>query len=188
MTAKRFLYHIDRIETYISQILLVFFCTLVFTQIVLRNLFAIVLPWSEELSRFAFVWFVFFGASYATRLSAHNRVTIQFSFLPKFLGNFSMFITDILWFIFNCLMIYMSYIVILDFYTYPYKSPGLGIPMQYVYMIFPISYTLMNIRIVQVNIMKYILKMEIKDVDKVEAEAYEDIAEHSVLAEPKDRK
>ncbi len=188
MTANKFLKFLDKIESYISQILLVFFVTLVFSQIILRNIFSIVLPWSEELSRFAFVWFVFFGASYATRLSAHNRVTIQFSFFPEIFGKISMFITDILWFAFNCMMVYQSWIVIKDFLEYPYNSPGIGIPMQYVYAIFPIAYVLMNIRIIQVNYIKYILKQEIEDVDKVEVEAYEDIAEFSVAAEPKDKR
>ncbi len=47
--------------------------------------------------------------------------------------------------------------------------------MEYVYYIFPISFALMTIRIIQVNYMKYILKMELKDVDKVAPEEYAEL-------------
>ncbi len=40
--------------------------------------------------------------------------------------------------------------------------------MAYIFMIFPIAFSLMTIRIIQVNIMKYILKIEIEDVDKID--------------------
>jgi TRAP-type C4-dicarboxylate transport system permease small subunit len=40
--------------------------------------------------------------------------------------------------------------------------------MAYVFMIFPIAFSLMTIRIIQVNIMKYVLKIEIADVDKID--------------------
>ncbi len=96
MRAKPVLKFLDNIESYICQILLIFFVCLLFLQIVLRLVFGAIhslsqyfsflehyllpasLPWGEELSRFAFVWFVFFGATYAARLAAHNRVTFQF--------------------------------------------------------------------------------------------------------------
>ena len=86
MVAKKVLYFLDNIEKYICQLMLAFFVIILFAQIVLRAFFNIVLPWSEEISRFSFVWFVFFGASYAARLSAHNRVTIQFRLFPEAFG------------------------------------------------------------------------------------------------------
>lgn len=183
MNHSKILKILDKAEGYISQILLVFFVTLVFIQTVLRSGFSIVLPWSEELSRFTFVWFVFFGASYATRLSAHNRVVIQLKLFPKWFGQTTMFITDILWVAFNIMMVYMSIILIQDMIKYPYSSPSMGLSMAYVYMIFPIAFSLMAFRIIQVNYIKYVLKQEIKDVDKIEAEEFEILGEISIEAE-----
>ena len=56
---------------------------LLFIQILLREFFGYSLPWGEELAVYMFVWFVFFGASYAAKMAAHNRVTFQFKILPK---------------------------------------------------------------------------------------------------------
>lgn len=176
MNAHSLLHVLDKAEGYLSQLLLVFFVTLVFAQTVLRSVFSIVIPWSEEASRFAFVWFVFLGASYAARLSAHNRVVIQFRLLPEVFGKISMFITDLLWIGFNIMMIRMSLVIIEDMHEFPYHSPAMNLSMAYVYWIFPIAFGLMTLRIIQVNYIRYVMKEEIKDVDKIEAEDYEDLA------------
>ena len=176
MNARSILHVLDKAEGYLSQILLVFFVTLVFTQTVLRSAFSVVIPWSEEASRFAFVWFVYFGASYAARLSAHNRVVIQFRLFPPLVGKVSMFITDILWVGFCCMMVHMSLLVIEDLHEFPYLSPSMSLSMAYVYWIFPIAFSLMALRIMQVNYIRYVLREDIADVDKIEAERYEELA------------
>ena len=53
----------DNLESYICQVLLSFFIILLFIQILLREMFSVNISWGEELARFSFVWFVFFGAS-----------------------------------------------------------------------------------------------------------------------------
>lgn len=186
MRAKKILKILDNLESYLCQILLVFFVCLLFLQIVLRMVFSAIdslsdyigflehyplpasLPWGEELSRFAFVWFVFLGATYAARLAAHNRVTFQFKIFPKIVGDLSTLLSDIVWIAFNCVIVYYSINVIKEGFEFPEYSPTLDWVMAYVFMIFPIAFSLMTIRIIQVNIMKYFLKIEIADVDKVD--------------------
>ncbi|MBT8333294.1 MAG: TRAP transporter small permease subunit, partial [Deltaproteobacteria bacterium] len=130
MRANTALKILDNLESYICQILLVFFVCLLFLQIVLRLVFVLMdnlshyiaffghydlpasLAWGEELSRFAFIWFVFFGATFAARLAAHNRVTFQFKIFPKIVGNISMLLSDLVWIAFNTTMIYFSISVI----------------------------------------------------------------------------
>ena len=99
----------DHFESYLCQFLLVFFVVVVFIQIILRFLDAS-LPWTEEIARFAFIWFILFGACYAT--------------------------------------------------------PALDWDMGYIYLVFPLSFTLMAIRILQVNYIKFVLKQEIADPDQ----------------------
>ena len=86
----------ENIESYVCRFLLVSFVTLLFAQIVSRELFGRSISWIEELSTYMFVWFVFFGASYAARLSAHNRVTVQFKPFPKIVAKVSESIADLL--------------------------------------------------------------------------------------------
>lgn len=179
MNAKRFLQIIDKAESYICQAILSFFVVVLFLQIALRICFDIVLPWSEEISRFSFVWFVFFGAAYAARLAAHNRVTIQFKLLPEWVGKYSMLFSDVIWICFNVIMIKKSIEVIQGLGEFPFYSPALQWSMEYVYWIFPISFTLMTIRILQVDYIRYVLGEEIEDVDKVDPEDHKLLADDS---------
>ena len=192
MRAKTILKILDNLESYICQILLVFFVCLLFLQILLRLVFGAFhflsgyiaafehyplpasIPWGEELSRMAFVWFVFLGATYAARLAAHNRVTFQFKIFPTIVGNISTIVSDLVWIVFNCVIIYYSIRVIKEGFEFPEYSPTLDWVMAYIFMIFPIAFSLMTIRIIQVNIMKYILKIEIADVDKIDTGEIDD--------------
>jgi C4-dicarboxylate transporter, DctQ subunit len=177
MAAKKILHILDNLERYICQALLSFFVIILFAQITLRAVFNIVLPWSEEISRFSFVWFVFFGASYAARLSAHNRVTLQFKLFRPEVGKYSQIFTDLIWIGFNLTMIHESIKVINNMKLFAFHSPALGWNMAYVYYIFPISFALMTLRIIQVNYIKHVLKEEIGDVDKVDPEDFKQLAE-----------
>jgi TRAP-type C4-dicarboxylate transport system permease small subunit len=158
---------LDNIEGYLCKFFLSFFVILLFFQVIMRTVFQNSLAWSEEASRFAFVWFAFLGASYAARLGAHNRVTFQFKLFPKIVGDVSQIIADGIWLVFNAIMTVKSIEVIRDMMEFPFYSPALDIPMQYVYMLFPFTFTLMSVRIIQVNILKHILKREIADVDDI---------------------
>jgi TRAP-type C4-dicarboxylate transport system permease small subunit len=158
---------LDNIEGYLCKFFLSFFVILLFFQVIMRTVFQNSLAWSEEASRFAFVWFAFLGASYAARLGAHNRVTFQFKLFPKIVGDVSQLIADGIWLVFNAIMTVKSIEVIRDMMEYPFYSPALDIPMQYIYMLFPFTFTLMSIRIIQVNILKHILKRDIVDVDDI---------------------
>ncbi|MBG0778616.1 MAG: TRAP transporter small permease [Desulfotignum balticum] len=158
---------LDNIEGYLCKFFLSFFVILLFFQVIMRTVFQNSLAWSEEASRFAFVWFAFLGASYAARLGAHNRVTFQFKLFPKIVGDVSQIIADGIWLVFNAIMTVKSIEVIRDMMEFPFYSPALDIPMQYIYMLFPFTFTLMSIRIIQVNILKHILKRDIVDVDDI---------------------
>ena len=167
---KKTLSIFDNIEGYLCKFFLGFFVILLFIQVVMRVVFQSSLTWSEESSRFAFVWFAFLGASYAARLGAHNRVTFQFKFVPKMVGDIFQLIADLVWIGFNTVMTIKSIETIQDMLEFPFYSPALDLPMHYVYMLFPIAFTLMTIRIIQVNVLKFVYKVELKDVDDVSSD------------------
>lgn len=177
MNHKKLFKFLDNLESYLCQIMLSFFVVVLFMQIFLRVCFDIVIPWSEEISRFSFVWFVFLGAAYAARLAAHNRVTIQFKMFPKAVGDYFMLFSDCIWCVFNVVMIVKSFEVIEQLGKFKFFSPALQWSMEYVYWIFPISFSLMTIRIIQVNYIKFVLKQEIVDVDHVTPDQSESLAE-----------
>lgn len=160
----------DRLESYICRTLLATFVCILFMQIISREVFNQSLSWSEELSVYMFVWFVYFGASYAAKMSAHNRVTFQFKMMPEKVAKGLELISDLIWVGFNCYFIYLSFNFVFFKMNLFWKSQTLGVPMKYIYLILPIAFTLMTIRIIQVNYYKHIKGIDLQDPDSKELE------------------
>lgn len=167
---KNFFKLIDNLENYLCQFLLVTFVALLFAQILLRNLFSYSLPWGDELATYAFVWFAYLGAVYATKMSAHNRVTFQFKFFPRWVEKTCGLLTDLIWIGFNAVFIYMSYDFVFNRMNLFWKSQTLGVPMKYFYLILPVAFTAMTIRILQNNYLRFVKKVDIVDPDSQEVE------------------
>lgn len=171
MKTKPFIRNIlDNFESYVCQVLLVIFVVLLFIQILLREFFQYSLPWGEELATYLFVWFVFFGASYAAQKSAHNRVTFQFRYFPPKFRTFMEAFADLIWVAFNLYFVYLSYDFVFHKMNTFWKSQTMGIPMKYFYLILPIAFTLMSFRILQNNYNKLIKGEEIIDPETAELE------------------
>ncbi len=61
------------LETYTAGALLIAVAVVVLLQVLMRYLFAYPNPWSEEVSRFCFIWLSLLGASLAVEHRAHFR-------------------------------------------------------------------------------------------------------------------
>lgn len=167
-TKRAFLFLLNNIESYICRIFLAVFVTLLFLQILSREFFAYSIPWGEELSTYLFVWFAYFGASHAAKMGAHNRVTFQFKLFPKIVATISEFIADMIWLAFNLYFVYLSYDFVFNKMNLFWKSQTMGVPMKYFYMVLPISFALMSIRIIQVNYLKLVKGYDIRDPEESE--------------------
>jgi len=155
---KTLLKLIDNLENYLCQFLLVSFVVLLFSQIVLRNIFSYSIPWGDELATYSFVWFAYLGAAYSTKLSAHNRVTFQFKLFPRWVATFCEVLTDIIWIGFNAVFVYLSYDFIFNKMNLFWTSQTMGVPMKYFYFILHIAFIAMTLRIVQKNYLRFIKK------------------------------
>ncbi|WP_180897705.1 TRAP transporter small permease [Martelella soudanensis] len=161
---------VDKFESHVCRVLLAVFVTLLFVQIVARQLFGFSITWIEELSVILFVWFAYFGASYAARIAAHNRVTFQLNAMSREKARIVEAIGDAFWIAFNIVFIIES----IDFIgrLKPFvKAQTLGWEMRYIYLALPIAFTLMTIRILQVNYMKLVMGIDPADPDRASVEA-----------------
>ncbi len=127
--------------------LLLLFVILLFAQVVSRQLFGYSIAWSEELSTYMFVWFAYLGAVVAAKMSAHNRVTVHMQYLPNWLAKTMMTLADLLWVAFNLYFVWLSYDFVFNRMNLFWKAQTLGVPMKYIYMILPVAFTLMSLRV-----------------------------------------
>lgn len=166
---------LDHLESYICRTLLAVFVTLLFVQIVARQIFGFSITWIEELSVILFVWFAYFGASYAARMSAHNRVSFHLNMMPRKTARIIEACGDLFWILFNLVFIWQSIAFISRLKPFV-KAQTLGWEMRYVYMALPIAFALMTIRIIQVNYLKLVKGIDPRDPDKVEVKEMLELA------------
>jgi TRAP-type C4-dicarboxylate transport system permease small subunit len=180
MLKRAVLNFLDNFESYLCQALLVFFVCIVFMQTILRAT-GHSLQWTEEIARYAFLWFILFGACYATRLAALNRITMHFSKFSPTVRTIMLLFGDALWLVFCLILAWNGYKAVMDLAEFPYFTPALNWNLAKIYLIFPLSFLLMAVRIIQVNVIKYILKREVLDPDQ---QAIEE-SKHALADDPK---
>ncbi|GAA0438914.1 hypothetical protein GCM10008983_14770 [Lentibacillus halophilus] len=142
----------DHIETYLSAALLVFFSLLCIVQVIMRYVFNESLIWSEELSRYAFVWFIYTSAAYAVRYQRHVKFSFLVTLLHKASPMFSQLLKIlalIIWISFLIFLDYFSIQLVLNQYHTGQVSPANQLPMYMVYIGIPIGSFLMTFRVVQ---------------------------------------
>jgi len=118
----------------------------------MRYIFNESLTWSEELSRYAFVWFVYTSAAYAVRYQRH----VKFSFLVNVLEKISPIYSQFLKIV--ALLCWISFLIFIDYFSIKLVmtqfdtqqlSPANQIPMYLVYLGVPLGAILMTFRVVQ---------------------------------------
>ena len=144
-------------EIIIVTLCVILVCCLTFTVIVRYALHIPVLSmashWAEEVATFSFIWLLYWGASLATRTGGHFRVTAQFGLLPKRLRRFAFIPGDILWLLFNLVIIRLGWQLV----GYSMEtSLSLEITMKYIYAIIPLSFMFIVFRLIQYNIRTFI--------------------------------
>ena len=171
MSAKRaILKFLSNVEEYFCEVLLALFVLLLFAQILLRQFFQYSIPWGEEVATYMFVWFAYLGAVVAAKMSAHNRVAFHFRFFPPIVKKISEAVADLLWVGFNLYFVWLSYDFVFNRMNLFWKSQTTGIPMKYFYMILPVAFLLMSIRILWNNYLTLFKGVEILDPEAEEIE------------------
>jgi TRAP-type C4-dicarboxylate transport system permease small subunit len=157
-----------QVEAYLAAFLLFFLTILLCIQVFVRFVLGGGFSWTEELSRYLFVWSIYFGCILAAKEDKHIRVTAQFMVLPKRVEAIVITIGDIIWVIFNGLVAFFSFNYVVSMFRFPFISQTMGFNLAWVYTIVPIAYALMLIYVVlliQKRILKLINKEEVTITD-----------------------
>ena len=128
---KKLFARIDRGVEYFVAAVFAAMCAVGLLQVFNRFMLNRSLSWSEEFQIYCHVWIVFLAIPIAYRYGAHMSVDSLKNFLPKkFVKAFDFFI-EILWIWFAVSLTWLSWRV--SEVAKLQSSPGLEIPMSYVY-------------------------------------------------------
>jgi TRAP-type C4-dicarboxylate transport system permease small subunit len=147
---KRVLTWLDcHFEEALCAVLLASVMCMLMAQVVVRAVFGYGLTASEELSRFCFLYLVYFASSLAAYKGGHIRVTAQMNYYPKPLRIASLMLADCLWLAFNIIVLYQGTLFVESMGAKPMVSGALLIDLRYVFVAVPVAFTLQSFRIVQ---------------------------------------
>jgi TRAP-type C4-dicarboxylate transport system permease small subunit len=136
-------------EKYVGIFLLSSLFFLLTLEVITRYFFRSPLSWPEELTRFCFVGLIYLSISYAASEDAHIRIAMHLDLLPRLWKIVFLTIADVLWVFYNIIVIVYGIRTVMNLFRFPYKSPALNFNMAYLYMIIPISFSFMTVRVFQ---------------------------------------
>ncbi len=134
----------DAVIDWLSIFLISAVVIVVLLQILFRFVIQKPLSWSEELSRYLFIWIVYIGSYLCTKSNSHLGITYFVDILPTKIAKVVRTIANI------CLVIYMVVVIYfgfsLSFRVMGQPSAVLRVPMGIVYMAIPLGMTVMLMR------------------------------------------
>lgn len=146
---KKFLDKYSLLEERILIISLAFNTLLVFFQIIMRTVFNTSLSWSEELSRYIFIWQIWIGTSVAYSHQAHIQVDLIYSIIKSKKGQeIIKIIVDILWLSFNIFLVVAGFKLCKSMQLRNVLSSGMRVPLVYIYLVLPLSSLVLSIKII----------------------------------------
>lgn len=139
-------------------IMVVFICGQVFTRYVLQ----VAMSWTEEISRYLFIWTVYVGISCGIKKNKHICIDVVCNLLPEKRVRYFTFIGDILFLCFALYIVNKGGEVFLRIVDSGQTSPACEIPMWVVYGALPFGMALSSFRIVQ-NIYRRMKEIRLAD-------------------------
>lgn len=142
---EKFSHILDLIMRFFMTFLLVVMSASMFLQIISRPLLDQGITGLEELAKYSMIWMVFIAAAVAAKDGTQMKMDVLENKFPR-LGKVLLPIQHIFTLIYIYLIVTISF-NLLEVVKHQ-NSPNMGVSMSYVYMIFPIAFTVMAIHII----------------------------------------
>lgn len=113
----------------------------VFLQVLIRFVFKFPIPWTEEVSRIAFVYIIFLGATIAVREKTHINVDVLLVALPPGVARCVRGVGTALVAGFLVFMVWQGILFVLA--TGVQVTPVMQLPFRHLYLIIPFSGAIM---------------------------------------------
>lgn len=144
----------EQFEECIAVFLFTLMVIVIFLQVLFRFVLNFALDWTEEMARYSFIMLVYISASIAVKRNRHLRTEAIKHYLPSTLSKLYGVLSDTIWLLFTLFMIKTGFTMAMTILATGQKSPVLHLTMGYLYMIVPVGFFLMSVRILQQLIRK----------------------------------
>ena len=145
--------HLEKFINHLEEALLAFGISLaavvLFANVMLRYFFNSGWEWAEEVARYSIVWIVFVGGSVCARKGMHlsvDAVTVRFSEKTQ---RIMRVLVNVLCFVFSVFLVVYGFELVTLAHETEQLTPGLEMPIFYVYLAIPTGGALMAVRFAQ---------------------------------------
>ncbi len=139
----------DYFEAVFMVILLFVMSIFIGLQVFMRYVMQNSLAWSEELSRYMYIYMLYLGISYGVRTNRHLRISVVKNLLKEKEQKLLSLLSDLLFFSFAVIVVINSAKVAMLIAKLGQVTASTGMPMYIVYMGVPIGFSLVIIRLIQ---------------------------------------
>ena len=139
----------DKLEMCICITLMCILSVVLAVQVFFRYVMGDSLSWSEELSRYTFIWLVYIGISYGCKVMRHIKIDAGLFLFPKALRKYVVILGDIIFLIFCIVIVYYAWGLEVKQWKFQQLSPAMQIPMWIPYAAPMVGFALAAIRQVQ---------------------------------------
>ncbi|WP_269321856.1 TRAP transporter small permease [Oceanobacillus salinisoli] len=126
---------------------------LIFLQIFTRYILGDAVTWSEEASRYLFIWLIFLSIGIGFTEQKHISIDIVVDRLPVIGQRILKQFVYLLLFAIVIFFTYQGYLLIENMMGFGQKSANMQIPMWIVYISLPVGFLFASLRLVQTSIM-----------------------------------
>jgi TRAP-type C4-dicarboxylate transport system permease small subunit len=130
---------IEKVLNVISGVMLAGMVIIVFSNVIARYFLNASIAWSDEVSRFMFIWLVFIGAVVAYMRNDHLGLDILIKYLPKKASQTLVLIADLLVLFALVVLLNGGIQMTADSFASGWVSSAVQLPYGYIYLVGPIS-------------------------------------------------
>lgn len=163
---KKLLMVFNNIERVLITVMMMIMVVLIFTQVFTRYILGNSLGWTEEASRYLFIWLIFLSIGIAFVDKKHISIDILIDILPEKFKKVIMQISYVLLMALSIFLFIQGMELVGKLQEFSQKSSTLQIPMWMIYLSLPLGFLIAVIRLIHVSILLY-TKKEDKDESEV---------------------
>ena len=138
----------NKFEEYLLVLSLAVSVALVALQIVFRYFINASIPWSEELTRYIFIWQIWLGTSFAQRDGKHLKVEVLYSLMNPAGKKFLSVLSNLIFLSFCVFLTVNGFSLVMNLAHRYSLSPAMEIPLIFVYLSLPVSNFVLSVRII----------------------------------------
>ncbi|MER2089760.1 MAG: TRAP transporter small permease [Sporosarcina sp.] len=153
----------DSFEKIIISLFMITMSIFIFVQVISRYVFGNSVTWTEEASRYLFIWLIFLTIGIGFKENKHISIDIILDLCPPIVQKIMKQIVYTLVFSLSIFFVYEGYILVQQMMSFGQTSANMQIPMWFVYLALPVGFLLTTIRLIQASINLWMNRSEVQD-------------------------